>query len=181
MPTTARPFNDTSSRQQKVWNGVRKAQKNLGDSVGGSVQAAASSTSLQLALESDKLKAAREKYVVALAPAGESGGDVVGYVFAVNGHLNSADVYPSSGLFRKMWRKLIDAAATEAIGERTDRPEAAPSLAQVEAFLTSAENGTQKDRTLAVGTRLATRDSKAALFMEASAPGGFVHRNYLAK
>ena len=54
----------------------------------------------------------------ALEQAGEKDDDVVGYVFAVNGKLNSADVYPSNGLFRKMWPKLLQASVTEAIGEK---------------------------------------------------------------
>jgi hypothetical protein len=176
-----RPMNETASRQTKVWDGVRKAQQKLGRNLGASVEAQASATSLQLALESEKLKTERGKYVATLAAAGEAGADIVGYVFAVNGKINSADVYPSNGLFRKMWRKQLDAAATEAIGERADAPQPTPSVEQVQAFLEAAEAGTQKDRALAAGARVATRDSKAALYMEAAAAGGFVHRNYLSK
>ncbi len=61
----------------------------------------------------------------ALKAKGEAGDDIVGYVFAVNGKLNSADVYPSNGLFRKMWGKLLTASAIEAIGHR-NAPNVAP-------------------------------------------------------
>ena len=48
----------------------------------------------------------------ALGDKGLAGDDVVGYVFAVNGKINSADLYPSNALFRKMWRKNFDASVT---------------------------------------------------------------------
>lgn len=175
-----RPLNETASKQRKVWDGVRKAQEKLGNNLGSSVQASTSATSLQLAMENDKLKEERGRYVDALAAAGEAGDDLVGYAFAVNGRINSADVYPSNGLFRKMWRKLLESAATEALSERADARQAVPSIEQLDAFLKAAEQGAPKDRALPVG-KVATRDSKAALFMEAAASGGFVHRNYLAK
>ncbi len=82
-------------------------------------------SSLQLALENEKLMDAQKVYIKALKAAGESGDDIVGFVFAVNGQLNSADVYPSNGLFRKMWAKLLTASVIEAIGHK-DEPAVAP-------------------------------------------------------
>src|SRR5579864_4522406 len=120
-PKPSAPANrglDTGMRQQEVWDGVQKAQDRLSASTGGEVRAVASATSLQLALENGKLAALRQGYVDALKAAGESGDDIVGYVFAVNGKLNSGEVYESNGLFRKMWPKLLDASATEAISHR---------------------------------------------------------------
>ena len=78
-------------------------------------------TSLQLALENDKLKERRAAYDSALQDAGKGSDDIIGYAFAVNGKLNSADVYSSNGLFRKMWPKQLQAAATEAIGDAARR------------------------------------------------------------
>ena len=53
------------------------------------------------------------------APA-ESSDNIVGYVLAINGKINGGDVYASSTLFRKMWRKLLTANVTEAIGEKRE-------------------------------------------------------------
>ena len=36
------------------------------------------------------------------------------HFFAVNGKVNSGDVYRSNALFRKMWAKMLTAAANEA-------------------------------------------------------------------
>ncbi|MHC4198651.1 MAG: ARPP-1 family domain-containing protein [Planctomycetota bacterium] len=76
-----------------------------------------SPTSLQLTLESKKVKEAAEKYTKALAGVVEGRDDVVGFAFAINGEANSADLYASRALFRKLWPKLLKAAAVEAVAE----------------------------------------------------------------
>ena len=94
-----------------------KTQSKLSGSLATNVASQQSDTSLQLALENDKLKERRAAYVSALQDAGKGSDDIIGYAFAVNGKLNSADVDSSNGLFRKMWPKQLQAAATEAIGD----------------------------------------------------------------
>src|ERR1700719_3773329 len=81
---------DISRRQHDVWNDVAKIQDKLSRVLNPPVPVEESRSSLQLSLENEKLKAAQAAYVKALQPAGEADGDVVGYVFAVNGKLNSA-------------------------------------------------------------------------------------------
>ncbi len=107
--------------------------------------------------------------------------DIIGYVFAVNGKLNSADVYPSNGLFRKMWGKLIDASAIEAISHLDAPREPAPSIEAVAQFLAVAEGGAARETPLNTGARLTTRDAPAAYLFETDRTDGWVHRNYLAK
>ncbi len=48
--------------------------------------------------KTDKLKEPRAEYVKALEDKA-AGGNIVGLAFAVNGRINSADLYPSNGLF----------------------------------------------------------------------------------
>src|SRR5947207_916214 len=127
----APPTADVGSPQSEVWKNVTAIQHKLARGVGAPVAAPQSASSLQLSLENEKLKDRQAAYVQALQVAGEVDG-VVGYVFAVNGKLNSADIYPSNGLFRKMWPKLLAANATEAIGETGMAAEPAlPSTEQV--------------------------------------------------
>src|SRR5262249_10195313 len=54
---------DISERQQKVWDSVAKTQRSLSSSLGDDVRAKLSASSLQLALENEKLGMARDKYV----------------------------------------------------------------------------------------------------------------------
>jgi hypothetical protein len=178
---------ETGERQREVWAGVRKMQSVLSGSLGAPVRSAQSASSLQLALENEKLIDAQKAYINALKARGEAGDDIVGYVFAVNGALNSADLYPSNGLFRKMWGKLLTASAIEAIGQRNAPNVAPPTAQEVQAFLLAAESGKSSEKPLTAGAKLETRDSDRAYYFEtaratasASEPG-WVHRNYLAK
>jgi len=182
--TASRGFavEDTSLRQQEVWRRVRSVQEQLSTSVGAPVYSPASQTSLQLALENEKLKDAQAAYLGALNGAGERDDDVVGYVFAVNGKLNSAETYPSNGLFRKMWPKLLAASVTEAISHRNADKHAAPAGEVALAFLTDAEKGKATEQPLPAQVQLEMRDADKAFFFETRrASGAFVHRSYLAK
>jgi hypothetical protein len=168
--------------QQEIWSTVRKTQDSLSRSVGAPVAAPASPSSLQLSLENEKLKQAQTAYIAALQGAGETGDDVVGYVFAINGKINSGDVYASNALFRKMWNKLLAANVTEAISVKEAAGTAPPPVKDVEAFLATASTGVKAERAINASVRLATRDGDASLYAETRrADGSWVHRNYLAK
>ncbi|MGQ0456964.1 MAG: ARPP-1 family domain-containing protein [Hyphomicrobium sp.] len=169
-------------RQQKVWDSVAKTQMKLASGINAAVKSAESETSLQLALENKKLKESRAAYVKALQQAGEAGDDIVGYSFAINGKVNSADVYASNGLFRKMWSKQLQAAATEAIGEKSEKAEASPEAAAVAAFLAAAKSGSVKKTALSDTKQAEMRDSDRAVYFASSpASAGWTHENYLAK
>jgi hypothetical protein len=172
----------TADGQSEVWRNVGVMQSALAGHLAAPVSSEKSRTSLQLALENEKLKTAMDAYVVALEPAGLKADDIVGVVIAVNGRISSADVYPSNGLFRKMWPKLMRAGVTEAMVNKAAKADAAPAPADVDAFLADAEKGKQSELALGSHAKLETRDADKALRMEVrSASGAFVHRNYLAK
>ena len=188
--TSAGSGDDTGKRQQEMWAAVAGVQSKLSDKLGAPVAGQQSATSLQLSLENERLKATRAAYVGDLEGKATDS-DIVGYVFAVNGKINSADQYPSNGLFKKMWPKLLVASATEAIGEATKAkggqspvavPPSAPSIADVEAFLDRAETGPAQDKPIGKLASQQLRDSDAVLYVESRrADGAWVHRNYLAK
>jgi hypothetical protein len=172
----------TLSQQEIMWQSVKTTQERLAHSVGVPVAAPASPSSLQLSLESEKLKQAQAAYLTALANAGEAGDDIVGYAFAINGKINGADVYASNELFRKMWRKQLSANVTEAISKKDTAGAAPPSVKDVEAFLRTADTGIKADRKINANVRLATLDVGPSLYAETRrADGSWVHRNYLAK
>jgi hypothetical protein len=183
-PKAAEP-QSVSTRQREIWNKVTEIQSKLSNTLGAPVAAPPSRTSLQLALENGGLERAQAEYVKALQPLGEKDDDIVGYVFAVNGKINSADTYPSNGLFRKMWPKLLRASATEALGERNGKAEPAPPAAAATSFLAAPRETPSVDKPAGPDGRVEMRDSAKALFMEAKPAGApasaWVHRNYLAK
>jgi hypothetical protein len=171
---------DTSTRQQQVWKRVQAIQDRLSARVGAPVAAPTSRTSLQLALENEKLRDLQAAYVKALEQAGTKDDGVVGYVFAINGKLNSADVYPTNGLFRKMWSKLLRASVTEAIGDKDTGIEPTPSTEAVMAFLDAGAKGKSTEKALPADIQLETRTGDKALYFETRRNGTWVHRNYLA-
>ncbi len=175
-------YDETGERQRAVWAEVAKTQEKLSGGLNAPVAAPASATSLELSLENDKLKELRAEYVKALEDKA-AGSDIIGFVFAVNGRINSADVYPSNGLFRKMWVKLLTASVTEAVAGKKDGQDGnAPSIEAVREFLAAAEKGKANAQKIGSLAHQETRDADAALFVEAARPSGeWVHGNYLAK
>ncbi|MBI5260965.1 MAG: hypothetical protein HY852_04000 [Bradyrhizobium sp.] len=174
------------SRQRQIWKNVAEIQSKLSSKLGAPVTAPQSQTSLELTLENDRLAREQSEYVAALQDKGEQGGDIVGYVFAVNGKINSADIYPSNGLFRKMWAKLLRASVTEAIGER-DAANAAtpPSVDAVNGFIAGAE----KSKTVETRTKeksvIGVKENADVMSLvsrpAAAGPEAWTHRSYIAK
>ncbi|NOT63297.1 MAG: hypothetical protein HOP19_24070 [Acidobacteria bacterium] len=178
-----------SQSQQEVWRNVAVAQGKLAKSVNAPVAAADSATSLQLTLENKTVTATAQEYMKTLTPIIADKPDVIGYAFAINGEFNSADVYASPALFRKLWNKLLEASAIEAIGE-LDQHKPDPKLDKVvtvkavEATLADAERGTVSDKDVTPRVKLRTRENKEHILFETrdqQRKEAWVHRNYVKK
>ena len=173
---------DPIQSQESIWSAVRATQDRLSRSVDPSVRKSASPSSLQLSLESEKLKQAQAAYVGALQSAGEASDDIIGYVYAINGKIKSGDLYMSNALFRRMWPKLFAANVTEAIGEKNVSAGLPPSLRDVEAFLASAQTTPKSERKMNASVQLVTGESDVAFYTETRhTDGSSVHRKYVAK
>ena len=131
----------SENSQQAVWQNVSLAQEKLSRSVGADVSSPASSSSLELSIENSKVKETSTAYIDELSGILKNKPDVIGYVFAINGKVNSADVYASRALFAKLWPKLLKASAVEAIAELNTHTDEAKPVARetVETFLTDSE------------------------------------------
>src|SRR6266404_3463212 len=172
--------------QGEVWRQVAVAQDKLSANTGTRVNGAASPTSFQLALENKKVQASADSYVKALGTIVNGKPDVIGYVFAINGKINSADVYASSSLFKKLWPKLLQASAIEAVAElRRGEKFTAPAAAAVQGFLDDAPQGSdEKQKDVSSRVQMVTRESKENVFFETrdrAKPDAWVHRNYIKK
>ena len=107
--------------QEAVWEAVAAEQKRLGRKVGKSVRKPASDSSLQLSLEDEEVEKQIREYRKSLLPLGRREKDAVGFAFAINGRFNSADIYGDPGLFQKLWPKLVESAACEALALRDEK------------------------------------------------------------
>ena len=175
--------NSAVNPQGEVWKNVANIQAALSSNLGAKVASGVSESSLQLALENEKLLEAQKRYIEALGPAGEKDADVIGYVFAINGEINSADIYASNALFRKLWPRLLKASATEALGAgKAETKAEAPTAAAIEGFLADADKGKVSEREPVKGMKLKMREAEKTLDFETmSAAGVLVHRNVLSR
>lgn len=177
-------------RQQEVWRGVDAIQGELSSSLGTQVASARSRTSLQLALENGELSARQAEFVKDLEKSADADADIVGYVVAINGKLNSAEIYPSSGLFRKMWPMLLRTSATEAIKDRAAKESKGetrplPTAGDVMSFLGGAQAAQGVDEAAGPAAKVNVRQGADAAMFEsrpAAAPAAqWINRSYLAK
>jgi hypothetical protein len=178
----------SSARQQgQVWEKVKEQQNRLSKTLNKNLADPRSPTSLQLTLEDKDLLARMEKYASKLEKAPEGGKNVVGFVFAINGKPESAEIYGSSVLFRKMWPKMLRAAAIDALGDLHSGRRFEPAdLDAIQTFLNEPEknllNETKTkvsdrihvtERTSAVSVSLETRDREL--------DGRVIHRSVIGK
>ena len=176
--------NKTKS-QGEVWNKVAEAQTKLSANVGAPVTAPASDSSFQLTLENRQVQQTADAYMKALSHIADKHADVIGYAFAINGKINSADVYAANALFRKLWPSLLKASAVEAIAElQKNQKFEAPSTAEVGAFLDDAEQGAATEKDVTTRVQMITRESKVNLLFETrdrAGKGPWLHRSYIKK
>jgi len=175
--------------QSGVWKEVGETQAKLSQSVDADVRSSVSRSSLQLALENEKVRESAAAYVTKLSSIVEGKNDVVGFVFAINDKINSADLYSSNGLFRRFWPKLLKTTAIEAVAERPtndalNEKRATVSAEAMKAFFAGAELGEESTSNVTARTQMIKRDSAKGLFFETrdlAQKGIWIHRSYLAK
>ena len=174
-----------SNSQQAVWEKVAVAQDNLSKNVGATVNSVVSSSSLELAVENPKVKETTAAYINALSGLLQNKSDVIGYVFAINGQVNSADVYASRALFIKLWPKLLKASAVEAIAELEENAKPiAVEEEKVTAFLADSAAGKPAERDITQRVSLVTREADRSIFFETRdrlKKDAWIHRNYIKK
>jgi hypothetical protein len=178
--------------QVEVWRSVAEEQQALTSSLGEHSFCADSPTSLELTYDLDHVSRAVEDYSGPLEGAARAaGGDVVGVAWAIDGKPSHADRYVSPALFAKRWRKLLRAAATEALMAKPVRepgaePAPVPASAEILAWLATAGAGRPRateEESLPPRTRLRRRRGDSAHLVECfdtAGAAGPVHVTVLA-
>jgi hypothetical protein len=179
--------------QQDVWAEVSQQQAKLSSNLGSSVVALPSPTSFQLTMEQKSVQDAAGAHIKDLSRIVDGKGDVIGYAFAINGKLNSADVYASSDLFKKLWPKLIKSSAVEAVADfEKEKDFDQPSQKQVMQFLADAESRPEEVKLSSKDAVMTEQSGQSAYAYKTkwySAPREIqitderpiIHSNYLAK
>ncbi len=177
--------------QSDVWAGVAEQQVQLNDNVtrmsGKSVdtRSPASSSSLQLTLENKDLESIRKEYLDELSHILDGKTDVIGFVYAINGEINSAEVYNNKVLFRALWPKLLDSAVTEAISACSkDGPPPKVQTAQVKTFFETAVSGSVKERRVWKTTLVKTWTTPTTVMFETvdlDADSRWLHKSFIQR
>lgn len=173
--------------QSEVWQQVAANQQKLTDNAGGDVRSAQSASSFQLSLESKPVEERTAAYIKALEPLIQGKDDVIGYAFAINGKVNSADLYANHALFVKLWPKLLKSSAVEAVAElQKDGLTAEAKASDVQRCIDDAERGKKSEKDVTPRVQLVTKETDENVVFEthdrdASAAAAPVHENYVNK
>jgi hypothetical protein len=172
--------------QSAVWEKVKVAQDKLTANTSAPVMAAESPSSYELSVNNSVVVKTTDDYLKALSGILQNKPDVIGYVFAINGHVNSADVYASRSLFVKLWPKLLKASAVEAIAELDQKAAAEPVVSEtIHTFLTDSEKAAGAGaKPVTNRVKLVTKEDDKNIFFETqdrAEKDAWVHRNYIRK
>ena len=171
--------------QTQVWNKVAKAQNQLSNATGVSARAAESPSSFVMTMSAQVVQKSIDGYLKRLSGIIDGHNDVIGFAFAINGKVNSADVYASHDLFSRLWPKLLRASAVEAVSEyEKARKFESASADAVRAALRDADSGRASSKDTTARTEVVTRQTGQNIMFETrdhSERDAWVHRSYLTK
>ena len=174
-----------SKSQSEVWSKVAEVQNDLEKNLGGPVRGS-SESSLQLTLENEKLVAAQKEYRKALEGILRDEKGVVGYACVINGTINSAEVFASDILFKKMWPKLVKSSIVEAVA-KYKKGEALPvkTADDVKNFMVDSEKAaTVAAQDVNRRTKIVEKEADDRLYYEtrdADNKGQWINKSYLMK
>jgi len=159
----------TEKDQSKVWREVAEYQEKARTIVQDEVKSNASPTSLQLTLENEKIKGSVSEYVNALQPAFEGKNDILGFAFFINGKISTVETFGNAALFKKLQKKLLEAAASEAFEHYSEKTKfakfAVPTQAALKAFMELAEQGEETGRQTSAHIMEYTKKSNTAILL----------------
>jgi hypothetical protein len=174
--------------QSEMWRDVAESQAKIGRNLNKSVRARRSSSSLQLSLEDKDLEKEAGNYVKQLSGFAGKREDTVGFVFAINGEINSADIYSSKIIFKKLWAKAIESCSIEAISElKKDKQFKKVSKDEVIKWLAASEEGKKTNKSINPSVDVNILDSKESVTFETvqKARKGkkerWLHKSYIKK
>lgn len=174
-----------AATQAGVWNEVEATQQKMSDSLANNVRSEQYRSSLPLTLENSAVQESVKPYVNHLSSIVDQSNDVLGVVFTINNNLTGGDVYASNVMFKRLWPRLLKAAAVEAVAElpmKVDNEGVA--IEDVRSFLVDSERGLETIDKITARTHVVRREIEISLFFETrdmENGGAWIHRSYLAK
>ncbi len=172
-PKSVRLAAKAEKDQSKVWARVA----DLKSQAAQQMQVGRQTSSLNEALDSEQVMANTKPYEDALSHVVDQHPDAVGVVFAVNGVIEEANVYPGQALLKKVYPRLIKGYAVDAALHRPEGDEATPGVSheQVDEFLTKPVAQNIRTEELAGGNRARMFRADELVRFESTYEGSPVH------
>jgi hypothetical protein len=171
------------ANQGAVWQQVAGHQAKL-QSAHVQSTASASPTSYELTMEDGGVQKSTSNYTKELRKLAQQNEDAIGYAFSINGKLNSADLYATHDLFVKLWPKLLDSAAVEAVSSNADHAVSAKpdTIVDVKTLLHANEKASPQEKQISEQTTQETRDGTKSVYFETRTEGkNWLHKNFIVK
>ena len=171
--------------QRSVWDQVAAAQASMSSALRIDVRPAAAPTSMAMTMQAPVVQKSIEVYLHDLKSIVDGKNDVIGYAFAINGKVNSAEVYSSHDLFVRLWPKLLRSSSVEAVSEYDAAQKFAPAAAgAVKAALEDADAGKASARQVTDRTGVMVKETSRNILFETrdrAQDDAWIHRSYLTK
>ena len=169
--------------QRSVWDKVAALQSNMSTALRTDVRAAAAPTSMAMTMQAPVVQKSIDGYLSDLKSVVNGKNDVIGYAFAINGKVNSAEIYSSHDLFARLWPKLLRASAVEAVSEYEKKFTPA-TAAVVQAALQDADAAKASARQVTDRTSVLVKETPHNILFETrdrAQADAWIHRSYLTK
>ena len=133
-----------------------------------------------LASEQPEIKTLTQPYLDAIASKTKGNQFLVGAAFAINGKINTAEVYETTGLFEKLWPRLLRGAAVEALAKKGGAGSPEVTVKDVRWLLEEPSKSEEKSESPLAGTELGVRRNSRVAQLSSRCNGSLVRR-YWAK
>lgn len=123
-----------------------------------------------------------DETVAALARILDGQPDAVGAAFCINGKIQNVEVYSAAGLFRKLWPKLLRAAAVEALANAPAGEAAAPPAeSELRGLLGRFEGEKAREEVRPGGPTVRIVEREHEVLFDTEREGTLLHRQVLTK
>ena len=178
LSKAARVAVQSEKNQQAVWDNVAKNNEAL--------RVESESGTFTRSYADKRVQSELEPYVAGLTARVSGQSRVVGAIVAINGKIESMDVFESTPLFRKLWPKLLKSYALDSVSTVADAkapakdskaaksspPAKESTVADASAFLNKVLQGTVRDKQTKAGLVITHRETDGAKSYSAGGMGG---------
>lgn len=174
----------SAESQQRVWSEVDLLQDRLSGAANISVREGLSTSSLQLTLEHEAVDRLARPFVDFFAKQAGRHKDILGFAFAINGKINSADIYRSRELFRKLWPKMIEAASVEALANLKDGEEYSEvSIDSIISWLKTSDDLKSETKIINEATKMNIKEGESDIIFETVGKENniLIHKNIIRR